>query len=225
MGKANKVKVVRENYKVLNAKDLHPNSRKAKRLAKKICRDNKMSKQRSNRNLKLQMMSERLEWFKENMNEDLEVYTHMDLLDLIEQYINRNKDEEDQITLKNSIGQRSTPNRQNASRADVLRFAREKDTNDFCGCGFDTVDLLNKEAVDYFKKWEGEMRMVSNIKLSRFTKAALEAGAVGGENASTLLEECVIENNENAEEEDCNGDSKSEEMEEENGEADEDSME
>lgn len=222
MGKASKVKVVRENYKVLNAKDLHPNSRKAKRLAKKICRDNKISQKRSNSNLKLQMMADRLQWFKDNMNEDLEVYTPVDLLELIDQYINRNKDEEDQIALKNSIGQRSSSNRQNASRADVLRITREKDKNDFCSCGIDTVDFFNKEAVEYFKRWDGELRMVTNIKLCRFTKAGLEAGTVGGENASIMLEENIIEDEKT--EEENNGVSESEEMEE-NGELDGDSME
>merc|ERR1739842_137599 len=125
-----------------------------------------------------------------------------DVLQLIEMYINRNTDEEEQIALKNSIGQRSSSNRQNASRADVLRISREKDTNDFIGCGIDTVDFLSKEAMIYFKKWDGEIRMVPNIKLRRFTKATLESGTVTNENSNVLLKEDIMEDNdENGEEE------------------------
>merc|ERR1712198_108382 len=117
-------------------------------------------------------------------------------------------------TLKNSIGQRSS-NRSNASRADVLRISREKDTDDFNGCGLETVNLLSKEALDYFKKWDGEIRLVPNIKLCRFVKSALESGRIATVNV--LLKEDTMEDEEIIEEEDNCEEYIEEEMEE-NGE-------
>ncbi|XP_045609764.1 translation machinery-associated protein 16 isoform X2 [Procambarus clarkii] len=177
MGKP-KLNVIKENKKII-----HPKSRKAKQLSKKVSRDLKLQKRKGESNVKLQFLGDKLAWFKENMDQQLEEFTPKDVLELIQKYIDRNLVENEQIQLKHNIGGRTS--RQHASREDHIRITREREMSQFTSSGFETVDFLNPKALEIFKSWTGELRYLSNLKLQKFTKQFLESGV------SVAPEECT----------------------------------
>ncbi|MPC14283.1 translation machinery-associated protein 16-like [Portunus trituberculatus] len=203
MGKAN-IKVVKDNQKAI-----HPRSRKAKQISKKVSRELKLKKRRGDSNIKLQCLGDKLAWFKENMDQEMDVITPGQVLELIQKYIDRNTEELEQITLKHSIGGRQV--RQHASREDCLRITKERETELFTNSGFETVDFLTPDSLKIFKSWTGELRHLPNIKLRKYTKQGLEAMISG---ASETSEQCnphqMEEDDLDAEEEDSGDEEMSE---------------
>lgn len=197
MGKP-KLNIFKENKKLI-----HPKSRKAKKLTKKFSRSLKMQKRRGESNMKLQVLGDKLLWFKENMDPTIEVYSPSDVLDLIQRYINRNLEELEQIALKHSIGARSS--NQHASRKDRINNTHENEMNLFTGAGFETIDFLNPESLKVFKSWNGKLRFLTNFKLRRFKKQSLEDGSIKLEDAalSTIDAEVLedMEDSDNVEDE------------------------
>lgn len=167
MGKAN-IKVLKDNQKAI-----HPRSRKAKQISKKVSRDLKLKKRKGDTNIKLQCLGDKLAWFQENMDQEMDVITPKHVLELIQKYIDRNTEEMEQITLKHSIGGRQV--RQHASREDCLRITKEREMELFTNSGFETVDFLTLDSLNIFKSWTGELRFLPNIKLRKYTKQGLEA--------------------------------------------------
>lgn len=200
MGKPN-VNVLKDNKKVV-----HPKSRKAKKLNKQFSRSLKMQKRRSESNMKLQVLGDKLLWFKENMDSSLEKYTPMDILNLIQRYIDRNSEELEQISLKQSIAGRNF--NQHASRKDRINITYENETNLFTGAGFETIDLLNPESLKIFKAWNGELRYLTNFKLRRFKKQSLEGDSAEPEEAavSAVDETEAVEEMEDSDNEDDDDD-------------------
>ncbi|KAK4314034.1 hypothetical protein Pmani_014653 [Petrolisthes manimaculis] len=157
-------------------KGIHPKSRKAKQISKKISRQLKLQKRRGESNLKLQFLGDKLTWFKNNMDEELEVFTPRDVLELIQRYIDRNDDELEQIELKHKIREKLSHTRQHASREDHIKITREREMQQFMESGFETADFLNPEHLQIFKSWSGELRLLPNLKLRRYIKGRLLEG-------------------------------------------------
>lgn len=166
MGK-HKINVLKENQKVI-----HPNSRKAKKLSKMVSREIKMKKRRGENNLKLQVLGDKLLWFKKEMDPSIEVVTPKDVLNLIQKYIDRNMEELEQINLKQSIGKRSK--NQHASRESTIKIVHEQETALFTDNGFETVDFFCPKNLQTFKSWSGELRFLSNLKLRKYKRKDLE---------------------------------------------------
>ncbi|KAL7647885.1 UNVERIFIED_CONTAM: hypothetical protein RMT77_001495 [Armadillidium vulgare] len=152
------------------SKIVHPLSRKAKQLSKKVTRDAKMVKKKTVSNMRLQLLGDKLMWFKENFDSTLPCYTDEQINDLIERYIDRHREEIEQINLKNNIGHRKF--RQHASREDLIQICKETEMREFTTSGFETVDLTNMENVNRFKKWNGEIKFLGNMKLRKFLQTA-----------------------------------------------------
>ncbi|XP_042878154.1 translation machinery-associated protein 16-like [Penaeus japonicus] len=180
MGK-HTINVLKENQKVI-----HPNSRKAKQLNKKISREVKMKKRRGENNLKLQVLGDKLMWFKREMDSSKEVYAPKDVLDLIDRYIDRNMEELEQITLKHSIGKRNK--RQHASRESTIKIVHEQETALFRQSGFETIDYFCPKNVEAFKSWSGEIRFLSNFKLRKYKRKDLEDNLIGEEESSSTAQ-------------------------------------
>ena len=53
----------------------------------------------------------------------------------------------------------------------------KKEASDFGGCGLEMPDLFIPDNLEYFKKWEGDLRFVQNIKIRSIKKVDLVAGA------------------------------------------------
>ena len=96
------------------------------------------------------------------------------MLELANGYLARFQEEVDQIKLKNSIGGDKKNKRDHyRSRMDVIKFAVQTETEEFEGCGLEMPNLLDEETLEYFKKWNGELRFVQNISMKRLRKKDL----------------------------------------------------
>lgn len=101
--------------------------------------------------------------------DDRQLYTKKDLVDLVMQYRNRFEDELEQISIVHSVGNRPTQSRQHASRESAIKMTIDSDTNQFEGSGIEVPDLINKKHLEEFKKWDGELNFIQNLKLRKIT--------------------------------------------------------
>lgn len=176
MPKAPKTKIKK------TVKPVHPNSREAANLCWKAARDKRVSKNKGETSLKLDLLAEKLQWFQENLDYDKNTYTKKELATLTEKYLNRFQEELDQIDIVKSIGQRQ--GQQHISRKTAINMTTEKEKRDFEGPGFEVPDLVNGKHLEIFKKWNGELRYLQNIKLRKSFKTDLDNPEIADENCA-----------------------------------------
>ncbi|XP_040576766.1 translation machinery-associated protein 16 [Lepeophtheirus salmonis] len=162
-------------------KVLHPYSRKVKRIQNKEYRKVKISNTLKTGCMRLSTLGDKLLWFHDNLNilacsedkslDDQYSVTPDSLLTLINAYLERFDDEVEAIKLKSSIGK----NRkfQHCARSNAIKMTLEPEKSDFDGCGLEIPDLLDKENLEVFRNWSGELRFVTNIKLKKYTRKFL----------------------------------------------------
>ena len=160
-------------------KIIHPKSRKANKLKSKEQRKYKLSVKQSVGGQRLQILGEKLLWFHDNLpvilEENTSEITPQNMLELIENYIERHSEELEQIKLKNSIGSGQYKKRnQHSSRQMAIEVAKKTEIEEFQGCGLEVPDLQDGENLQKFQNWNGELRFVQNFKLKRITKSSLE---------------------------------------------------
>ncbi|XP_020617764.1 translation machinery-associated protein 16-like [Orbicella faveolata] len=122
--------------KVHCKKVVHPNSRKATKLARRAHRDEKLQRKKTERNYLLQIkVGEKFRWFFENVDEEKTQYTSSEVCTLIESYLHRFDQELQQINEQNSIKGRQ--GRARASREDTIKnvIERERELYNTCGIG------------------------------------------------------------------------------------------
>lgn len=149
----------------------HPNSRKTNSLVKKMKRNERKEQNKLGTHIKQNLVGEKILWFKERIPEDCSVLTKEQTLELIETYLSRFDEELEQISLKNSIGQRK--NRQHASREDIINITKKREQDEFETCGIEMPDLMNLEQMEVLKGWNGELRFIQHFKLKRFARKHL----------------------------------------------------
>ncbi len=158
-------------------KVIHPNSRKAARMKAKVHkRQLQGSKVAAQGGGKLQALGEKLSWFRDALEICLDEESRASaalVLRLAEAYLSRFDEELEQVRLVASIGKKSRGCRYRA-RTDALEHAAKMEAEEFGGCGLEMPDLTDQANLEYFKGWQGELRLVQNIKLKRFTRKALE---------------------------------------------------
>ncbi|KAF7286764.1 hypothetical protein GWI33_004386 [Rhynchophorus ferrugineus] len=150
----------------------HPNSRKTKALAKQLMKQNNRDKAKLSTNIKQNLLGEKLLWFRDNLNPDQKACTPKEIELLILKYLGRFNDELEQIKLKHSIGQRK--NRQHANREDIINMTIKREKEEFKTCGIEMPDLLNVSQFNLLKCWSGELRLIQNFKLRRFSMKNLK---------------------------------------------------
>nr|XP_023030072.1 translation machinery-associated protein 16 homolog [Leptinotarsa decemlineata] len=150
----------------------HPNSRKTKALAKQMKKQHGREKSKLSNNIKLNLLGEKILWFKDNLNSQCSTCTPKDIRELIVKYISRFDEELEQIHIKHSIGNRK--NRQHANREDVINLTIKKEQDEYDSCGIEIPNLLDPGQFDLLKTWKGELRYLQNFKLRRFSKRSLE---------------------------------------------------
>ncbi|CAH0553410.1 unnamed protein product [Brassicogethes aeneus] len=150
----------------------HPNSRKTKALAKQIKKQKSRDKSKLAGNIKLNLLGEKMLWFKEHLNPNWVVCMPEDVTTLIEKYLCRFDDELEQIKIKHSIGNRK--NRQHANREDIIKLTVKGEHEQFVGCGLEIPDLLDARQFNMLKEWNGELRFLQNFKIKRYSRKNLE---------------------------------------------------
>ncbi|EEZ99432.1 translation machinery-associated protein 16 [Tribolium castaneum] len=150
----------------------HPNSRKTNALVKQIKKTKAREKIKQNSNIKLNLLGEKILWFRDNLEPDCSSYSPKKALGLVEKYLSRFDEELEQIKLKHSIGNRK--NRQHASREDIIKLTMKTEKEEFNTCGLEIPDLLNTQQYRLLKEWNGELRFLPKFKLKRYNRKALE---------------------------------------------------
>lgn len=147
----------------------HPNSRKAKSLAKKVIRASTRDKIKNESAVKRNLLyGEKLVWFQENLEPGSEYSASM-LDNLFEKYLRRFDEELEQIAIKHSIGKRK--GRQHANREDIIKLTKKREFEEYNTCGIEMVDILSPKQLKLFREWDGNLGVHFNIR--RFSKPFL----------------------------------------------------
>ncbi|KZC09834.1 Translation machinery-associated protein 16 [Dufourea novaeangliae] len=121
--------------------------------------------------IKQNLTGEKMLWIQEHMEPDVCPYTPELTARLLEIYIARNDEELGQINIKRSIGGKRS--RQHASREDVLRMTKQRELEEYNTCGIEIPDILNATQCDMLRKWNGELKYITNFKFRRFGRKHL----------------------------------------------------
>ena len=54
-------------------------------------------------------------------------------------------------------------------------MAQATEKEEFSGCGLEVPDLFDKQNLETFQDWNGELRFIQNFKLKRVTRKSLES--------------------------------------------------
>ncbi|XP_021924247.1 translation machinery-associated protein 16-like isoform X2 [Zootermopsis nevadensis] len=157
--------------KELSKKILHPKSRKAVKLTKQTKKITTREKTKLMHHMKQNLIGEKFLWFRDHLVPDITKYTPELILIIIELYLGRFKEELEQISLKHSIGNRK--NRQHASREDIIRLTLLREEEEFATCGLEIPDVTIPKQLEMLRNWDGELRLLQNFKLRRFSRKSL----------------------------------------------------
>ncbi|XP_053980730.1 translation machinery-associated protein 16 [Hylaeus volcanicus] len=161
---------MRKEY--LKAKKIvHPNSRKSIAIAKRAKKISNRQKTKMGNMIKQNLIGEKMLWIQEHMVQDVCPYTPELTARLLETYISRNDEELEQINIKHSVGGKRS--RQHASREDVIRMTKEREQEEYDTCGIEIPDILNASQCEMLRKWNGELKYMTNFKFRRFGKKHL----------------------------------------------------
>ncbi|XP_046990909.1 translation machinery-associated protein 16 homolog [Schistocerca americana] len=154
-------------------KVIHPRSRKAQQLTKKISRISAREKIKLIHQVRQNLLGEKLQWFKDNLDANAALCTAEMLMELIERYLHRFDDELEQIELKRTIGGHRS--RQHASREDIIRMTILKDREDYETGGIELPDILATSQLALLRQWQGELRFLQKFRLRLFSKRFLSS--------------------------------------------------
>ncbi|CAH1154759.1 unnamed protein product [Phaedon cochleariae] len=150
----------------------HPNSRKTRALTKQIKKQQIRQKHKLSSNIKLNLIGEKLLWFKDQVDPQWAICSPQQVDKLIAKYLSRFDEELEQINIKHSIGHRK--NRQHASREDIINLTIKREKEEFNTCGIEMPNLLDLVQFNLLRTWNGELRFLQNFKLRMFSKKTLE---------------------------------------------------
>lgn len=153
-------------------KVLHPNSRKAMCIQRQANRENRVMKVKAETALKQEQLQQKLLWFQHQMDPQKTTYTKDELAQLTRKYLDRFKDELEQISIVHNVGNRQS--KQHQARESAIKITEEKEMHEFNTVGIDVPDLVNGKVLEYFKNWTGETRYLPNIKLRRSKETDLK---------------------------------------------------
>uniref|UniRef100_T1IS66 Translation machinery-associated protein 16 n=1 Tax=Strigamia maritima TaxID=126957 RepID=T1IS66_STRMM len=118
-------------------KGIHPNSRKAMKVMGAALRQDRLAARKSSKLQKRQIIVNKLEWFRDHLEENTKKLTNEEILHLIETYFRRFDSELEQISIVHGIKGRKS--QQHAARHDVISHQIETDERDFNTCGIGKI--------------------------------------------------------------------------------------
>ncbi|XP_037084373.1 translation machinery-associated protein 16-like [Pollicipes pollicipes] len=135
------------------AKLIHPNSRKATALVKKNIRTARREAKKQQGHQHLRLLAERLIWFRDHLDTDKRKYSVEETHELIERYIARQEAEAcSGVPL--------------VSQEDLVKV--DENIN-----SFECVDLTSEEAVLWLRTWDGQVKLVPQVKTHKFIRGRL----------------------------------------------------
>ncbi|XP_078731377.1 translation machinery-associated protein 16 [Lampetra fluviatilis] len=157
MPKAQKAKPV--------AKAVHPYSRKAAQLAREAHKQDKKEKLKTVKAVKLNLIGQKLDWFKKNLDGDKAQYTKTEMCAVIERYLDRFAVELEQIDLVNSVAGRQ--GRQHGPRETAIRQTLQRERELYDGTGLEVPDVINGKNLRVFREWDGDLKGLPNLKMRK----------------------------------------------------------
>ncbi|CAL1543243.1 unnamed protein product [Lymnaea stagnalis] len=148
---------------------VHPYSRKALQLSKQRTHEKKVETSKTAQFVKSEILAEKLRWFQDRLD-DRHVYTKQDMIDLVTEYRDRFKEELEQICIVQNVGKRQQ-SKQHVSREASIKMTIEEETNQFESSGIEVPELINKKHLEEFKKWNGEIKFIQNLKLRKISSS------------------------------------------------------
>ncbi|XP_013396292.1 translation machinery-associated protein 16-like [Lingula anatina] len=131
-------------------KPIHPQSRKAAQLARQANHEQRVHRAHGDQATKLEVLGNKLLWFKENVDLQKKVYSKLELCLLVEEYLHRFDEEMEQIELiKNSLKTRQGG--QHMSRETAIKTTLERDRREYEEMGIEVPDILNGKRLKYFR--------------------------------------------------------------------------
>jgi len=141
---------------------LHPNSRRAKKLAKATLRQEKITRQKIKHKLKKSNDLMALSFINEYINTDQlsskEAFTVDELKSMLKTFICRDDDELDQLKKERR------PNRPPTKRQELLELRKDAEMKHF-ETGWKLPDLTDTKNVESFRKWKGDTGGLNTITL------------------------------------------------------------
>lgn len=167
--------------KVRTEKVIHPNSRKAAYLAGQVNRNERVQMSKQASSLKLEVLAEKLLWFKERLEKldpEKKVLTKSDFGSLVHEYLQRFDSELEQIDIVRSVGKRQ--GNPHSSRENAVKLTIEREKRQIDEGSFEVPHVFNAKNLAFFRAWNGEIKYVKNIKLSKISSKDLEKGSTEG---------------------------------------------
>ncbi|XP_062598672.1 translation machinery-associated protein 16-like [Saccostrea cucullata] len=168
MPKAPKTKIGKEKAE----KVVHPNSRKAAFLSRQANREERLRTSKQASSIKLEVLAEKLLWFKERLDPEKKVFTKSDLEPLVSEYLQRFDSELEQIDIMRSVGKRQ--GNPHSARENAIKVTTERERRQVEEGSFEVPHVFNAKNLAFFRAWNGEIKYVKNIKLSKISSKDLE---------------------------------------------------
>ncbi|XP_063445865.1 translation machinery-associated protein 16-like [Mytilus trossulus] len=166
MPKADKNKVSQKQ------KPVHPLSRKAQVLSKQVAREQRVNHSHAKTTIKNDVIAQKLIWFQQEVDQERKDFTKRDLIEYTKQYLRRFDDELDQIAIIKAVGNRQ--GHQHTARKSAIQLSIERDQQMLETSGLEVPDIINGNHLDTFRKWDGDLFAVQNIKTRKLFKKDFE---------------------------------------------------
>ncbi|XP_006892851.1 PREDICTED: translation machinery-associated protein 16 [Elephantulus edwardii] len=146
-------------------KVIHPYSRKAGQITREAHKQGRKEKLKNEKALRLNIIGEKLQWFQNHLEPKKVEYSKKDACELIESYLNRFKNELEQIELHNSIKDRQ--GRRHCSREIVIKQTMERERQQYEGYGLEIPDIVDRNNLKTFREWDFDLKKLPNIKMRK----------------------------------------------------------
>ncbi|XP_061162273.1 translation machinery-associated protein 16-like [Saccostrea echinata] len=153
-------------------KVVHPNSRKAAFLSRQANRDERLRTSKQASSIKLEVLAEKLLWFKERLDPEKKVFTRSDMQPLVNEYLQRFDAELEQIDIMRNVGKRQ--GNPHSARENAIKVTTERERRQIDEGSFEVPHIFNAKNLALFRAWNGEIKYVKNIKLSKICSKDLE---------------------------------------------------
>uniref|UniRef100_A0A8C4QEW5 Translation machinery-associated protein 16 n=1 Tax=Eptatretus burgeri TaxID=7764 RepID=A0A8C4QEW5_EPTBU len=148
-------------------KVIHPYSRKASQLSRRMHNMQRKESKKTERAVKLGIIGQKLEWFQTHLDPNSTEYSKQEACHLIEKYLKRFESELEQIEILAGIGNRR--GRPHAAREDAIRHTMQTERELYHGNGLEIPDIINVKHFRMFREWDGDLKQLPNIKMRKVT--------------------------------------------------------
>ncbi|KAF7245098.1 hypothetical protein EG68_09924 [Paragonimus skrjabini miyazakii] len=137
-------------------KTVHPNSRKAGQVRKRLHHDQRVLRRQKQHTMRNKHLESKLQWFRDNFPKDRVYLSHNEQLALTEQYLQQFH---------------TLPFEEPVPVAfDITNAFLKQENEEYSSCGVQVPDLTSKANVEKLLSWDGNPASMLNIRLNVLKK-------------------------------------------------------